>query len=140
MNASLTVSPAWTLEGGYWRDSSLFQGVTDEVYTTDNAFVSSAWLLTDRTSLQLGGTYSNWKTPVASGLSDTFIVYGASLQLQVALTDTLGVTAGYYYYYQRYSNPGALPEGFPAEYNRNAVRVGLTVRVPLVGAPQRTQR
>ena len=110
------------------------------MYTTDTAFVSADWLMTDRTSLRLGTTYSNWKTPIASGVSDSFDTYGASLQFQVALTDTVGVTAGYYYYYQRYSNPGALPAGFPAEYNRNAVRVGLAVRVPLVGSPQRPRR
>ena len=138
--ATLTLSTSVSIEGSYRRDSSLLQGITDEVYTTDTALVSADWMMTDRTSLRLGTTYSNWKTPIASGVSDSFDTYGASLQFQVALTDAVGVTAGYYYYYQRYSNPGALPAGFPAEYNRNAVRVGLAVRVPLVGQPQRARR
>jgi hypothetical protein len=64
-------------------------------------------------------------------------IYGASIMVRVAITDTVGATAGYYYYHHLYSNPGALPEGFPAAYDRNAFRVGLTVFVPLAGAAPR---
>jgi hypothetical protein len=60
-------------------------------------------------------------------------VYGASLQFRVSLTDTIAATANYYYYYHRYSNPASLPEGFPADYDRHAVRVGLTLWVPFIG-------
>jgi hypothetical protein len=140
--ASLLVglSPGWSLEGGYQRDLSLLQGVTDEVYKTDTAFVSAGRLVTESTDVRVGATYSNWKTPIASGVYDNLNVYGASLQVRVKLTATVAATAAYYYYQHRYSNPAALPEGFPAEYDRNAVRVGLTVWVPLAGTPQRTQR
>jgi hypothetical protein len=134
-SATLALSPTSSVDGGYRRDFSLFQGVTDEVYTTDTAFLTTGGLVTARTDLRVGATYSNWKTPIASGVNDTLNVYGASLQVRVLFTDTLAATAGYYYYYQRYSNPGSLPAGFPAEYNRSTVRVGLTVRVPLVGTP-----
>ena len=75
--------------------------------------------------------------PSSSGVDDTMNVYGASLQLRLAITGTVGAFAGYYYYYHRYSNPGALPEGFPAEYDRHAVRVGLTLWVPLAGTSSR---
>ena len=139
----LGLSPTSSVEGGYQRDFSLFQGVTDEVYTTDTAYLTTGGFVTSRTDLRVGATYSNWKTPVASGVNDTLNVYGAWLQVRVALTETVAATAGYYYYHQRYSNPADLPDGFPAEYNRNAVRVGLTVWVPLAGTPSRpplTQR
>ncbi len=134
------LSPTWSVDGGYTRDLQLFQGVTDEVYTTDTAFVGTGGFVSTRANLRVGATYSNWKTPVASGVADTMDIYGASLQLQVTLSDTIAATASYYYYFHRYSNPGGLPEGFPAEYNRNAVRVGLTMWVPLAGTPQRDQR
>jgi hypothetical protein len=137
VSATLALSPDWNVQGGYRRDFSLFQGVTDEVYTTDTADISTGGLVTDRTDLRLGATYGNWHTVVASGVDETLNVYGASVQARVALTDTLSATAGYYYYYHRYSNPGALPEGFPAEYDRHAVRVGLTLWVPLAGTSSR---
>ena len=77
-------------------------------------------------------------TPVASGVNDTMDVYGALLGFRFMFTDSLAATANYYYYYHRYSNPGALPAGFPAEYDRQAVRIGLTVFVPLAGTTSRS--
>jgi hypothetical protein len=132
------VSPSWYWEGGYQRDTSLLQGVTDELYTTDTASLTTGGSLTSRTSLQIGATYSNWVTPVASGVNDTMDVYGALLGFRFMFTDSLGATANYYYYYHRYSNPAALPAGFPAEYDRQAVRIGLTVFVPLAGTTSRS--
>jgi len=110
------------------------------VYNTDTVFLTTGGRVTGRTGLRVGATYGNWKTPVASGVIDTLYTYGASLKVQVVLTETVAATAAYYYYYHRYSNPGALPEGFPAEYDRHAVRVGLMVWVPMIGTPQRSQR
>lgn len=130
-------APRSTVEGGYRRDFALLQGVTNEVYTTDTAFLTTGGFVTARTDLRVGGTYSNWKTPIASGVNDTLNVYGASLQVRVELTNTVAATARYNYYHHRYSNPGALPAGFPSEYDRNAVRFGLTVWVPLAGTPAR---
>jgi hypothetical protein len=131
----LAFSSAWSVEGAYRRDFSLLQGVTDEVYTTDTVSVTTGGLITARTDVRVGATYANWKTPIASGVNDTLDVYGATLQARVLVTHTVAATAGYYYYHQRFSNPDALPAGFPAKYNRNAVRVGLTVWVPLAGTP-----
>ena len=65
----LTLSPTAYVESDYRRDFSLFQGVTDEVYTTDAASVRTGGMLTSRLHLMLGATYSNWRTPVASGVS-----------------------------------------------------------------------
>jgi hypothetical protein len=131
---SLGLSSDWNIEGGYGRDITTFQGVTDEVYAADTAFLGVGGPFGSRTILRVGTSYGNWKTPVESGVAETMDVYGASLQLRVALTDSLGATAAYYYYYHRYSDPGSLPEGFPAQYDRHAIRVGLTLWVPFVGA------
>jgi len=139
-NLDLRLSPLWNVEGSYRRDINTFQGVTDEVYTTDTASLSTGGSVTEIIDLRVGATYGNWKTQVGSGLTDTMDVYGASVQLRVAMTKTIGATAAYYYYYHRYSNPGSLPEGFPPEYDRHAVRVGLTLWVPLAGSPQRPLR
>lgn len=136
-SVSVGLSPIWSVDGGYQREVSLFQGVTDEVYTTDTAYVSTGGLVTDRTDLRVGATYSNWQTPVASGVYDKMDVYGASLQVRLRLSETVSATAAYYYYHHRYSNPGDLPAGFPSDYDRNAVRIGLSVWVPLAGTPSR---
>jgi hypothetical protein len=138
-SATLHLTPMWNVDGGYRRDFSLLRGITDEVYRTDTAFLTTGGLVSARTDLRIGTTYSSLQTPLASGADDTFRVYGASLQVGIALTPTLAAAAGYYYYHHRYSNPGALPAGFPAEYDRHAFRVGLTLRLALMGAPPRTR-
>jgi hypothetical protein len=130
---NVDVSADWSVNGGYQRDLSLLQGVTDDVYTTDTAFVTTNGMLTRRLALTIGATYSNWVTPVASGVNDTMDVYGASVGFRFLLAKSLAATAGYYYYLHRYSNPASLPEGFPAEYDRQAVRAGVTFYFPLAG-------
>jgi hypothetical protein len=130
---TLGLTPDCALQAAYRRDFSLLGGVTDEVYTTDTASVSLNGPVGWRASFRLAGTYANWKTPAASGLDETLDVWGGSMQLQVALTRALALTGSYHYYYHRYSDPGALPPGFPAEFDRHAVRAGLTLLLPLAG-------
>ncbi len=134
-NLNLGLSPFWSIDGGYRRGFSLLRGITDQVYTPDTAYVTTTGPLTIRTSLRLDATYSNWKTSLTPGVYDTFNVYGASAAAIFAINAKLSATARYSYYYHRYSNPGALPAGFPAEYDRHAVTVGLTMAVPLAGTP-----
>jgi opacity protein-like surface antigen len=134
---TLDASSNWSVEGGYQRDLSLLQGVTDDVYTTDTAYAAANGMLGRRTAIRIGATYSNWVTTVASGVSDTMDVYGATLGLRFRLTDALAATASYHYYVHRYSNPASLPEGFPAQYDRHAVRAGLTMFFPLAGTSSR---
>jgi hypothetical protein len=134
--ATLGFSSRWSLDGEYRRDFSLLRGVTDNVYTTDTFSVSTGGFVAPRTTLRVGANYGNWKTPLASGVDETMNVYGASLQVHVAVTTKVAATADYYYYHHVYSNAGDLPAGFPADYNRQAVRVGVTVWLPLAGDPR----
>jgi hypothetical protein len=139
----LALSPVWNVEGGYRRDLSTFQGVTDEIYAIDTAFLSTGGLVAGGVDLRVGASYGNWRTQVESGVNDTMDVYGASLQLGIPLSSIAHATASYYYYYHRYSNPASLPEGFPAEYDRHAIRVGLSLQVPIARAslaPRQTSR
>jgi hypothetical protein len=81
----------------------------------------------------VGTSYGNWQTLLASGVNETLHVYGGSVQVRVLISSTVAATAAYNYYYHRYSDPAALPAGFPAEYDRHAVRAGFTFYVPLAG-------
>lgn len=128
---ALGLSSGWSVDGGYRRDFSLLRGVTDELYTTDTAFVTTGGPVTSGTRLQLGGVYSSWRESLGRGASDRFLVYGASAGMRFALSTTLAATIGYAYYHHRYSNPAALAPGFPAYVDRHAVSVGLRVRMPL---------
>jgi len=65
-------------------------------------------MVTSRLQLTLGATYSNWQTPVASGVYDTMNIYGATTQLRFLLSDNVAATAGYYTTTTA-TRPGALP-------------------------------
>jgi hypothetical protein len=130
---NLSLSSLWLLQGGYRRDFSLLRGVTDSVYTTDTAHMAAGGRLTPATSLSLEASYRHSVTPRASGDHDTFIVYGGSLQVGLALNDKVSATVGYHYYHHWFSDPSSLVDPLPARYDRHAVRVGLTLRLPLAG-------
>jgi hypothetical protein len=132
-NATLDLTPAWNLVGGYRRSFSVLQGITSDLYTTDSAEATVGGLVTARTDLRFGGSFANGITSLASGVDQDFRVYGVSAQVRFALTQTMATTVAYFHYKHRYSNPGSLPAGFPTQFDRNAVRVGLTLWVPLAG-------
>ncbi|MCC6164556.1 MAG: hypothetical protein IT182_14495 [Acidobacteria bacterium] len=136
-SASLTVplSDNTAFEATYRRETNLLQGVTDDVYATDTVSANVTMALGARTSLALHTTYANWQTPTAAGESMGLDVYGAGAQLRVLLSQSVGITASYGYYKHTFSNPAALPAGFPSEYGRNSVRVGLTFMLPLKRPP-----
>ena len=130
---TLDLPPSWSLEGGYERGYAALQGLTDRDLRHRQRRRHDAPAADLAARHALGGTFYTGRTPVASGVDERFDVYGASARLRFALTSTVAAQAGYFYYQHRYSNPDALPTGFPARYDRNAFRVGLTMFVPLVG-------
>ena len=132
-SVKVPLSRAWLLDAGYRREFSLLQGLTNDVYANDMASLSLGGLLTRRTLLQVGGSFGTWRTPLASGVESTIDVYGGSIQLMQMLTDRVGVVGSYNYYHHRFGAGVELPEGFPSEYDRNAVRLGITLRFPLIG-------
>jgi len=77
--------------------------------------------------------FSNGQTLLISGDPDKFKLYGAILDVRLSLTSKLAATASYSLHYQRYSNPAALPTGFPAQYERRAFLIGLTLWSRLTG-------
>jgi hypothetical protein len=132
-SAAMNLSRVWQVSGGYRRSFSVLQGLTGQLYAVDAADITAAGALTSHTDVTVSTTFGNGRTLLTSGDTDRFNLYGGTAQLRVPLTSTLAAIAGYYLYYQRYSNPAALPTGFPAQYDRHAFVVGLTFWAPLAG-------
>ena len=127
------VTRQFDLRAGYSRGFSMLQGLTGEFYSTDRATLSLGGHLSPRAEFVVGGTYMNGRVAFGSKGGDTFDLYSGDISLRVALTSTLAATAGYFHYHQQYSNPAALPAGFPPRYDRDAFQIGLSLAVPLVG-------
>jgi hypothetical protein len=125
----LMLSRMWELEGGYRRDFSLLQGVTDEVYATDTGTVTLNRRLSSSMEVKVGGSIENFRTPVPGGDAE-ILAYGTGVSWGYTLSGTTTLTTSYYYYRHHFSDTVVLPAGFPAQYDRHAVRVGLTVTWP----------
>ena len=124
----------WNLEGTYRRSFSVLQSVTSDLYTTDTVELTTGGLLNPRTDLRFFGTFATGLTPTASGVADDFRIYGASAQLRFALNATMAATVAYLLLQAPVLESWrSSRRGFLRRYDRNAVRVGLTVWVPLAG-------
>jgi hypothetical protein len=62
----------------------------------------------------------------------TFDTYGADLRIRYGLTRSLAVYGQYLYYYYDFQRNTQLPTGIPLGLERNGIRVGLTLWVPVL--------
>jgi len=131
--AAIDLTSAWRAGADYERNYSVLQGLAGQIYAADATNVTVAGHVRRRTEMSMGARFANGRTMITSDGVDRFSLYGGGLQVRVALTSRLAVTAEYFRYYQRYSNPAMLPKGFPAHYDRNAFHVGLTFWSRLAG-------
>jgi hypothetical protein len=112
----------------------VLSGLSDRLYATDTAFVEGGGALAARADLRVATTFSNGRASFGSESNSRFDVYSATVELRLPVTRSWGVITDYTFYHHRYGNPADLPAGFPARYDRHAVRVGLTFWLPLLGA------
>ena len=71
--------------------------------------------------------------PTLETSRDVYQAYSGAAQLRYALARCCAVTADYDYYYYKLHDV-VRPAGLPEEYDRNAIRVGLSLWLPLYGA------
>ena len=111
----------------------MLQGLTGQFYATHRFTAATSGQLAPRTDVSLGITRNNGRIALGSQSSDSYQVSTIAANASVHLVSTLAATFGYVNYRQRYSNPSALPLGFPANYDREVFTVGVTLWMPLVG-------
>jgi hypothetical protein len=129
------VSDTWYLFGSYQRAAETvpgLEGAAAEAYITDTVNASLAGLLSDRVDLVLSGGLAAGSVGGGSSRSH-YRTTGGSVQIRVALTRSFSVVTSYHHYQYEFTDT-ILPEGFPPSYNRNAIRVGLALWLPLYGA------
>jgi hypothetical protein len=132
---SWDVGRSWSIGGSYSRSASVLQGVSLTSFATDAATVSVSGLINSRMEASISANYSNGR----SGGADTtgrFETYRGSLQLLYALSRCCATTVNYDYYVYGFQNVADLPSSFPSDFDRQAIRVGFTVWLPLYGMYQ----
>jgi hypothetical protein len=66
--ANLDVTGTWWLRGEYRRGFTVLQGLTDQLYSTDTAYVRTGGALNSRTDMAVGGSFADGRTNVGLGL------------------------------------------------------------------------
>jgi hypothetical protein len=123
----------WSLWGDYNRGTTVLPQVTTTALTTDAVSLSTGGRLGNRAQLSFTTGYAKGGSNAATGGTDDYTTVLAGAQFQYRLNRRFSATATYSYYEYRFDNLSDLPEGFPTTASRNAVRVGVTIWLPLVG-------
>jgi hypothetical protein len=135
-NATGTTS----VDVSYRRDFAPFQGATADVYTNDSVTASLARQIASRLTTQFELVFTTWNSPTgddATTVTNAADVIGGRASANIRLTSSMNATVSYGYYRQRFDDTVQLPEDFPGYYDRNAFRVGLSFRVPIIGQASR---
>ena len=132
----IDVSNDWYVYGSYQRTTETVPGLelgdAAEAYVTDSSNVSLSGQLNSRLDVVFSGGLAAGS--VGGGTSPShYRTTGGSVQVRVALSRSLAVVTSYHHYEYEYIDT-VLPEGFPPRYDRNSIRVGLTLSLPLYGA------
>jgi hypothetical protein len=123
---------SWAVSGNYRRAVSVLQGVTLTAFATDAASVRIDGLIGRRIETAVSAAYSNGRS---GGLNTTgrFASYGGSVQGRYALARCCAASLVYDYYDYRLRDIIDLPPGVPPSFDRNAVRIGFSLALPLYG-------
>ncbi|AMY12996.1 hypothetical protein LuPra_06282 [Luteitalea pratensis] len=127
-------------EVSYRRDFAPFQGITANVYTNDALSASLSRQIASRLETRFEAIYTTWNSPTGLTTSNASDVFGGRATANIRLTSTLAATVSYGCYRQRLDETVEVPIGFPAHYDRSAFRVGLSVRLPIIGSTMRASQ
>jgi hypothetical protein len=121
----------WQARGAYRRGLEYVPSFTTPVFI-DATNASIEGLFSRRVDFTLSGGYSSGKSTVAS--TSSYNTYTADLRIRYALTSNWAAFAEYlYYFYDFRAVPHLLPLGMPPGFERNGVRVGITLWVSPLG-------
>jgi hypothetical protein len=106
-------------------------GVTAAPFTTDQASLGLSGAFGPRLRLALSGSYGRGAGVVDD--TNSFEVLSGSAHVQYGLARCCALFSSYSYYEHQLTDVTGLPEGFLGRFERHAVRVGITVWLPLYG-------
>jgi hypothetical protein len=117
----------------YRRAVSVLQGVTLQSFATDVGSLRADGLIGRRLEGIFSASYANGRS--GSGEEPgRYETYNGNAQLTYALSRCCAVSFVYDYYYYNLGNVVDLQPGFPQRYDRNAVRFGFSLWLPLFGS------
>jgi hypothetical protein len=130
-SARLDLGRTWALSADANRSVTMLEGLTLQSFVTTAVSVWTGGTIGTRASVSITGTYS--EGTAHEGDTGSFSSIGGTAQLQYAVSRCCSMVTSYSYYEHKLLEVAAVPLGFPRNFERNAVRVGMTVWLPLFG-------
>jgi hypothetical protein len=116
----------------------VLEGISREPFVTDSAFVNVGGLLGRRVELALSASFA-----AGHGVRDVVAVpehrsVTGTVQFRYAISALAATFVNYSYYSYDLTRLDDLVPALPAAFDRNAVRVGFSLRLPLYGTGGQT--
>jgi hypothetical protein len=130
--ARIDIGRTWGLSANYRRGVTVLESVSFESFSTDSAMVRTGGQLGRHVDLAVSGAFSNGRSgeSTSSGTYQTFV---ATTQARVLVGRCCATVLHYSRYDYRLHNV-EVAAGFPTQFDRNAIRVGFQVYLPLYGS------
>jgi hypothetical protein len=127
----LDLARTWSISGDYRRAVSMLEGVSAETFATDAALARVGGFVGERSEVAFSAGYSNGRA--TASMPGQFDSYSAAAQLRLFLTRWSAALVSHTFYSYRLVGVEDLPPGLPTRFDRNAIRVGVTMNLPLHG-------
>ncbi|HMF62319.1 MAG TPA: hypothetical protein VK595_18205, partial [Vicinamibacterales bacterium] len=121
----------WQARLAYNRGAGFAGGFSEPIFS-DALIASVAGFLTRRVDFDSTGGFSVGAVGLNSSSDNSFRTYNATARLRVAINPVLAIFGEYLYYYYDLGKTVVTPVEVPSTLDRNSVRVGLTLWLPLV--------
>jgi hypothetical protein len=131
--AQFDLGRSWAILGNYRRGVSVLQGLTPQPFVTDATNLSVGGFLAAGTDATLTAGSSSGQTGGQRDLSGRFRSYTVTGQLRFAITQWWSAVFNYTRYKYKLDETASRALGVSPEMDRNAVRIGFTMTLPLVG-------
>jgi hypothetical protein len=124
------IARSWHATAAYNRGVEFIEGF-HEPFFADTAAVDFGGSFNRRVELSLNGVYSFGEIGLSQGGGGT-VSYNGSARVRAALSRVMAVFSEYHIYRYRFDQGGVLPTGLLPRLDRQGVRVGLELWLPLI--------
>jgi hypothetical protein len=119
----------WSVAADYRRSVSVLEGLTAESFVTNAAVLRVGGFVQTRSEVVFSVGYSDGRGYGVKG--GTFEAYSANSQFRYLLGSQWSAVVSHNFSTYRLHGIRLIQPGFPAQFDRNAVRVGLSFALPL---------
>ena len=123
-------SRGWQTRAMYRRGMEYIPAFTEPVFT-DGVSANVDGMISRRFEVTMSAGYSNGESAFSRNAS-ALKTYNGEVRLRYALNQTMAAYVQYLYYFYDFGRNTQLAPGMPARLERNAVRAGFTLWLPVV--------